>query len=89
MAIVSRLGAMLLERGISQEEFADMIGITRQTVSRITTGKSKSCMFETIDRMCKVLECQLEDIYGFVPDDEIGDTEVVHYIEGVNDDYEA
>lgn len=89
MAVVSRLGALLVERGICQEEFADMIGMTRQNFNRIVTGKTRSCMFDSVDRMCKVLECGLTDIYDFVPDDELTGDEVIHYLEGVHDDYEA
>jgi putative transcriptional regulator len=62
MEIVVRLDVMLALRKMKSRDLADRIGITEQNVSLLRTGKVKGIRFETLARICEVLECQPGDI---------------------------
>jgi len=62
MAIVVRLDVMLALRKMKAKELAERIGITEQNVSLLRQGKVKGVRFETLDRICEVLDCKPGDI---------------------------
>lgn len=62
MAIVVRLDVMLALRKMKAKDLAERIGITEQNVSLLRQGKVKGVRFETLDRICDVLECKPGDI---------------------------
>ena len=43
-------------------------GVSSSTIRRMKANESVST--NTLDALCKILECKLEDIAEFVPDDE-------------------
>ncbi len=65
MAIIVNLDVMLAKRKIRSKELAEAIGITEQNLSILKTGKAKAVRFETLDAICKYLECQPGDILEF------------------------
>lgn len=68
MAIVVNLDVMLARRKMRSKELAEQIGITEQNVSLLKSGKVKGIRFETLSRICTVLECQPGDILEYVED---------------------
>ena len=68
MAIVVNLDVMLARRKMRSKELAERIGITEQNVSLLKSGKVKGIRFETLSRICAVLECQPGDILEYVED---------------------
>lgn len=62
MAIVVRLDVMLALRKMKARDLAEQIGITEQNVSLLRQGKVKGVRFETLDRICEVLDCKPGDI---------------------------
>jgi putative transcriptional regulator len=62
MAIVVNLDVMLARRKMRSRELAERIGITEQNVSLLKSGKVKGIRFETLERICMVLDCQPGDI---------------------------
>ncbi len=67
--IVVRLDVMLARRKMRSRELAEHVGITEQTISIQKSGKVKGIRFETLARICDVLDCQPGDILEAVPDD--------------------
>lgn len=67
MEIVVRLDVMLALRKMKARDLAAEIGITEQNVSLLRTGKVKGIRFETLARICEVLDCQPGDILEAVP----------------------
>lgn len=59
------LDKMMRVRGISLTELADRVGITNANMSILKTGKAKGIRFETLDKICQVLECQPGDVLEF------------------------
>ncbi len=68
MAIVVNLDLMLTRRKMQSKTLAQEIGITEQNVSLLKSGKVKGVRFETLDRICKALDCQPGDLLEWQPD---------------------
>ena len=68
MPIIVNLDVMLARRKMRSRDLADHIGITEQNVSLLKSGKVKGVRFDTLERICEVLDCQPGDILEFRPD---------------------
>jgi len=68
MRIVVTLDVMLARRKMRSKQLAELIGITEQNVSLLKSGKVKGVRFETLARICDVLDCQPGDILEFEKD---------------------
>ena len=63
--IVLRLDRMMVERKLSLNELADMVGISNVNLSKIKNNKVNAIRFSTLEAICEVLECQPGDILEF------------------------
>ena len=70
MEIIVRLDVMLAMRKMRSRELAERVGITEQNISLLKSGKVKGIRFETLAKICEVLECQPGDILEYRPDDD-------------------
>ncbi len=72
MPVIVNLDVMLARRKMRSKQLAERIGITEQNVSLLKSGKVKGIRFDTLARICAVLDCQPGDILEFraAPDDE-------------------
>ena len=68
MAIVVKLDVMLAERKMRSKELAEHIGITEANLSLLKSGKVKGVRFETLEKICSVLECQPGDLLQYKAD---------------------
>jgi putative transcriptional regulator len=68
VAIVVTLDVMLARRKMRSRELAERIGITEVNVSLLKSGRVKGVRFETLEKICEVLECQPGDILEYRPD---------------------
>ncbi|THU40988.1 helix-turn-helix transcriptional regulator [Niastella caeni] len=70
MPIVVNIDVMLAKRKMQSKELAETLGITQANLSILKTGKAKGIRFDTLEAICKALDCQPGDILEFVPDKE-------------------
>lgn len=63
--IIVNLDVMMAKRKISLTELADRVGITPANLSILKTGKAKAIRFSTLDKICKILDCQPADILEY------------------------
>ncbi len=68
MAIIVNLDVMLARRKMRSKELAEAIGITEANLSLLKSGKVKGVRFETLEKICAVLECQPGDLLEYRPD---------------------
>jgi len=68
MAIIVNLDVMMARRKMSLTELSEKVGITMANLSILKTGKAKAIRFETLEAICKVLDCQPGDVLEFVAD---------------------
>jgi putative transcriptional regulator len=63
--IVVNLDLMLAKRKMRSKELAERIGITEANLSLLKSSKVKGVRFETLDKICAVLECQPGDLLEY------------------------
>ncbi len=68
MPIVVNLDVMLAKRKMRSRDLAQQIGIAEQNVSLLKSGKVKGVRFDTLEKICDILQCQPGDILEYRPD---------------------
>ena len=69
MPIIVNLDVMMAKRKISLNELSEKVDITPANLSILKTGKAKAIRFNTLEAICKELDCQPGDILEWQPDD--------------------
>lgn len=69
MAIIVRLDRMMADRKISLNELAEKVNMTNVNLSNLKNGKMKGVRFETMNAICKVLNCQPGDLFEYLPEE--------------------
>ncbi len=65
MPIVVTLDVMLARRKLRGKVVAEAIGMSEQNLSMLRSGKVKGVRFETLEKLCTVLDCQPGDLLRF------------------------
>lgn len=65
MSIVFRLDRVMADRKISLGELAKRIDLTDSNLSILKTGKAKAVRMETLNSICRELNCQPGDIMEY------------------------
>lgn len=65
MAILVKLDDVLKEKKITAKELAELVGITEANLSLLRTGQVKGIRFNTINKICYYLDCEVSDILKF------------------------
>ncbi len=60
---------VLKAKGMTNKELAAMIDITEANLSILCSGKAKAIRFSTLEKICKVLDCEIKDILSFEKDE--------------------
>ena len=71
MAIIIRLDRVMADRKISLNDLAAGVEMTNVNLSNLKNGKMKGIRFETMNAICRVLECQPGDLFEYVEEPEI------------------
>lgn len=62
MPIVINIDVMLAKRKMSLTELSKKVGLTIVNLSILKTGKAKGVRFDTLEAICKALDCKPGDI---------------------------
>lgn len=65
MAIIVNLDVMMAKRKMSLNELSEKVDLTLSNLSILKTGKAKAIRFNTLDAICKALNCQPGDILEY------------------------
>ncbi len=68
MAIKVNLDLLLVQRKMSLTQLAEEVGITLSNMSLLKTGKVRGIRFNTLDVICRALQCKPGDILDYEPD---------------------
>ena len=66
MPIEVNLDVVLAQRKMRLNTLAELIDITPTNLSVLKTGKAKAIRFDTLEKICEVLDCQPGDILLYV-----------------------
>lgn len=70
MPIIVNLDVMLAKRKMRSKTLSELVGITEQNISLLKSGKVRGIRFETLEAICKALDCQPGDILEYRDDHE-------------------
>ena len=68
MPIIINIDVMMAKRKMSLNELSEKVGITLSNLSILKNGKAKAIRIETLEAICKALNCQPGDILEYVAD---------------------
>jgi putative transcriptional regulator len=57
---------MMAKRKMSLNELSQKVGLTNVNLSILKTGKAKGVRFDTLEAICKTLNCQPGDILEYI-----------------------
>ena len=60
--IVINIDVMLARRKMSVTELSERVGIALANMSILKNGKARAIKLETLDKICRALDCQPGDI---------------------------
>ena len=66
------LDVIMAKRHMSSGELSDRLGITPANLSILKNNKGKAVRFSTLDALCKILDCRVEDILEYIQEDAYG-----------------
>jgi putative transcriptional regulator len=69
MAIIVRLDRIMADRKISLNELSERVQMTNVNLSNLKNEKMKGIRFETMNSICKILNCQPGDLFEYVEDE--------------------
>lgn len=58
---------LLLEKNMSKTELREMTGMGMNTLAKI--GKNEPISMATLNDICRVLDCRIEDVIEYLPDE--------------------
>lgn len=64
------LDLMLVKRKMTLTDLSEQVGITLSNMSILKTGRAKALKFETMNKLCRILDCQPGDLFEYIPDEE-------------------
>ncbi|HCL06044.1 MAG TPA: transcriptional regulator [Chitinophagaceae bacterium] len=65
MPIIVNVDVMLAKRKMQSKELAERLDITPANLSILKTGKAKGIRFDTLEAICKILDCQPGDVLEY------------------------
>ena len=68
MAIRVNLNIVMAQRRMSLNELSERVGITLSNLSILKNEKARGVRFDTLNKICKALNCQPGDILEYIPD---------------------
>ena len=66
MPIVVNVDVMLAKRKMQSKDLAEQLDITPANLSILKTGKAKGIRFDTLEAICRILNCQPGDVLEYV-----------------------
>ena len=69
MAIIINLDVMMAKRKKGLTELSKEVDITMANLSVLKNNKAKAIRLQTLDSICRALDCQPGDILAYEPDE--------------------
>jgi DNA-binding Xre family transcriptional regulator len=66
-ASYKKLWHLLIDRGMKKRELCELAGISTSSLAKL--GKGENVNTDTLIKICRALDCGIDDIMEIVPDD--------------------
>lgn len=63
-----RIKELLEEKGHTKYWLYKQMGLSYQNLSSLVNNKTSSIRFENIDKLCRILDCQVSDLFELTDD---------------------
>lgn len=67
LAIHCKLDELLEQRGMTLTELSRRVGVSLVNLSVLKNDRARAIRFSTLSAICGVLECQVGDLFEYVP----------------------
>ena len=67
MGIVVNLDVMMAKRKMSLSQLSEKVDITLANLSILKTGKARAVRVDTLNKLCRALDCQPGDLLEYRP----------------------
>lgn len=64
----SNLWKVLAEKNMTKEDLKKATGMSSATIAKL--GKNETINMKSLEKICEVLECNIEEVIEFIPKDE-------------------
>ena len=64
-----KLWHILLDRDMKKKDLENLAGLSHYTMSKMS--RDENVNIEVLGRICNVLDCKVEDIMDFIPEEQI------------------
>ena len=74
----NRLWKLMIDRKLMKKDLTAMAGISTNAMAKM--GKEENVSTEVLGKICETLQCRIEDIVEFIPDEsrkEIEDEQII------------
>ena len=61
------LWKILEEKQMTKEDLKNATGMSSATIAKL--GKNETINMKSLEKICEVLKCEIEDVIKFIPDD--------------------
>lgn len=61
-----KLWKILIDRDMKKKDLAKLADVSTYTITKMSKGENVTT--DTLGKICKVLECNIDDIMEFIPD---------------------
>ena len=68
MKLISKIGELRERQGLTQRQIALELGVTETTVANWERGRSGLDWIDRLNRLCKLLECDLDELIEYKED---------------------
>ena len=68
MKVKLKIKELRIDKGLSQRQLADMLGVTEGNYRRLENNQLKQISFETIGFLCEFFNCTTEGIFELLSD---------------------
>lgn len=65
---LERLNEIKKAKGLTNEQLAEMSGVPKTTIDKITAGTNTNPKLGTLQSLCRALECRLDDLDDPAPE---------------------
>ena len=62
-----KLWKILIDRDMKKKDLAKLAGVSTYTITKMSKGENVT--IDTLGKICKVLNCNIQDILEFIPEE--------------------